>query len=429
MNRPIPSRESRTSGTSTRLRVAYVSQWYDPERGAAAVSSSIARGVARVGFDVTTLTGFPNYPDGHLYPGYSMHLHSMEQLDGIAVHRVPLLPNHKPNLPARLANYGSYALSASAAAPRVLQDSDVALVHMTPATAALPALALKLTRKVPYVLHVQDLWPDTVLSSGFLSGGALSLSESSIHRFCDLMYRHAHSIAVTSPGMKDKIISRGIPDAKVHFAPNWADETAFRPTPVDDALKRELGLRPFTVMYAGNLGQFQALDALLDVAASTLELEDVGYLILGGGSNGPHVDERIERERLTNVVRLPAQPFSAMSRFLALGDLHYIGLVDEPLFNLTIPSKLQATLAVGRPILGHLRGDAAEIITDARAGICVAPGDIEGLVAGVRKLSANPAETARMGANARSYYDRYFSETASAGILANLLISAASSRT
>lgn len=407
------------------MKVGYITQWFDPERGSAAQAGNIARSLGRQGLEVTTLTGFPNYPEGSIYPGYRLRPHMREKRDGIPVHRVPLIPTHLPSAVSRFANYGSFAASASLAAPLVLRDVDAALVHMTPATTATAALTLKRMRGIPYVLHVQDLWPDTVTSSGFLHDRASRRLEDALHRYCDMLYRHASAIAVTSPGMADKIAARGIDRADLHFAPNWADETVLTPMQADEELKAQWSLRPFTVMYAGNLGEFQTLDTFLDVASATADLPHVGYAIVGEGVREESLRARVAQQGLTNVQFLGAQPFDTMAKVLALGDLHYVGLQDLPLFRLTIPSKVQATMAVARPILGALRGDAAAVIEASGAGSCHAPGDVEGLAAAVRSLSADAGASSVAGRAARTFYEAHFSEAASSGVLASLLRSAA----
>lgn len=406
------------------MKVGYITQWFDPERGSAAQAGNIARSLTRQGLEVSTLTGFPNYPEGIIYPGYRLRPHMAEHRDGMRVDRVPLIPTHRPTTISRFANYGSFAASASIAAPFVLGGVDAALVHMTPATTATAALVLKKLRGIPYVLHVQDLWPDTVTSSGFIGDRGTGHLSAALHRYCDLIYRHASAIAVTSPGMADKIAARGIDRDLLHFAPNWADETVFTPRTSNETAKARMGLRPFTVMYAGNLGEFQTLDTLLDVAQETSDLSHVDYAIVGEGVREQALRERVAQDGLTNVKFLGAQPFNGMAEILALGDLHYVGLQDLPLFRLTIPSKVQATMAVARPILGALRGDAAQVINASGGGSCHEPGDVAGLANTVRSVSADPEAASSAGRAARMYYETHFSEGASSAVLASLLRSA-----
>ena len=409
------------------IRILVVSQWYDPEPGSAAQAGVIARALSRRGAHVEVLTGFPNYPTGELAGGYRVLAYQREVLEGITVHRAPLWPSHSSAAASRALNYLSWAAGASAVGPLKAPLADAVLVHSTPATAALPALALRATRRIPFVVQVQDLWPQTVTSSDFLTRGHLSLLERPLHAMCDAIYRRASAVAITSPGMAPLIAARGVPEAKIRFAANWADEAVFRPVPRDQALGRKLGLtRPFTFMYAGNFGPYQSLDTVLDAAEHLRHRADIGIALVGDGVQGAWLRDEVRRRGLDGVSFVPPVPFSEMTDVLALGDAHLISLQDLPLFRTTLPSKLQATLAAGRPIVGAVRGDAAEVIRDSSAGLVVTPGDAQALSGAIARLAdAGSQRLAAFGEAARGYYLRTFSEETASQVLLDLLHEAA----
>lgn len=402
------------------MRIGYVTQWFDPEIGSSALPGIVARAMRDAGNDVEVLTGFPNYPTGKIYDGYRLRPYLRERRDGILVHRTALYPSHDTRALTRMANYLSWMVTASVGA-HVLRKRDAVLVHLTPVTAGLPAWVLKQIRKVPYVVQVQDLWPDTVTSSGFVSPTVSKTMEFFLHPFCDMIYRNASAIACTSPGMIDKIKARGISEDKLFFAPNWADETAFRPEQKDPALAAELGLRDFTVMYAGNLGEFQCLDTLLHVAERLRDRDDIGFLVMGGGVEEDQLKAYAAEHHLDNVTFIGPQPFAMMATYLALGDLHYIALADLPLFRITLPSKLQATLAAGRPILAGLAGDAARVVEEAGAGVVCETGDVEAMATAIRERADDRDGTRAMGESGRRHYLKHFSRETSLGLLIDLL--------
>ncbi|WP_256821561.1 glycosyltransferase family 4 protein [Dietzia sp. Die43] len=411
------------------MKIGYVTQWFDPETGSAATPGIIARALTARGHDVEVLTGFPNYPEGRLYDGYGIAPYKREVRDGMTVHRAPLIPTHESRAISRILNYSSFAAGATAVGSRVLRGADVVLVHSTPATVAVPALAAKSVYGVPFVPMIQDLWPDTVTSSGFLGDSSSSGVERTLHRFCDSVYRQAAHIAVISPGMAESIQGRGIPSEKITFTPNWVDETTFRPELKDDELCRSFGLdRDFVVMYAGNFGEFQALDVVLAAAERLKARTDIQFALVGGGVMEQALKRSAAEKHLDNVVFVPSQPFSAMTKVLALGDLHLLSLQDLPLFRITLPSKLQATLAAGKPLVGTVRGDAATVIEESRAGRTSSPGDPDDLARVVTQMADDPEGTAAMGCAGREYYERVFSEESSAGRLVSVLEMAASSR-
>lgn len=371
--------------------VGLISQWYDPERGSAAQSGVIARSLLEQGHEVDVVTGFPNYPTGKIYDGYALKLYQRERLSGVRVHRGPLYPSHDANAARRSVNYLTFAVGATGVAVRHLAAVDVCLVHATPATAALPAMVLRLLRGTPYVVHVHDLWPDSVLSSGFLRGWQSRLAARVLHGYCDAMYRGAAAVAVTSPGMAAKIEGRGVPPEKIHFVPNWADEDVFRPTVVDPALRAELGLSAaVTVMYAGNLGEYQDLGAVVEAAGILRERSDIEFVFVGEGVERQNLQNRAAALQLTNIRFLGARAFAQMPQLLAVGDVQLVTLRDLDIFTTTLPSKLVATLASGRPILGGLTGDAADLVRSSGAGEVVPPGDPRACRGGVVLLPPPP---------------------------------------
>lgn len=411
-----------------KAKIGMISQWYDPERGAAAVPGTIARSLVRQGHDVDVLTGFPNYPSGTIHDGYAIRPYKRETLDGVTVHRAALFPSHDTHPVRRAANYLSFSAAASPVALAKLANVDSVLVHSSPATAAIPALVLQAVRRKPFVLHIQDLWPQTVVSSGFLDDGRVGRVERILNRFCDLVYKRAHTIAVTSPGMAGLIAERGVHEDKITVVPNWTDEQAFRPVAKNGALAHELGVKaPLTVMYAGNFGEFQGIDVLIEAASLLQDRSDVGFVLVGGGIEETRLRDMVDERQLTNVTFVKQQPFERMADILALGDIQFVSLKDLPLFRTTLPSKLQATLAAGRPIVGAVAGDAANVIDQSGAGLVATPGSAKDLASAITKLLDKPELLTTFGASGRKYYEENFSESVTSEKLSDLLSAAAAS--
>lgn len=405
------------------MRIAFISQWFDPEKGSAALPGVIARALANRGHEVHVLTGFPNYPDGQLYPGYSLRAYQRETLQGLEVHRAPLWVNHDDRALRRAGNYLTFAAASSVLALSRLPEVDVAWVHSTPATSAVPALALRRRRGTPFVLHIQDLWPDTVTASGFLSTDRASFVEKGLHRFCDATYRQARHVAVTAPSMVERLLERGVPASKVSYVPNWADESAFRPVADRARAKAALGVDGrFTVMYAGNFGEFQSLETLVRAAERLRHRDDIAFVLVGGGVEESRLRQSVAAADLRNVVFVPSQPFERMADVLAAGDVQVISLRDRPLSRMTLPSKLQATLAAGRPLIGAIAGDAARVVGESGAGLCVTPGSDVEMAAAVEQLAAlEPGGLASMGAAARHHYDDTYAERTALDRIESLL--------
>lgn len=409
------------------LRVLMATHWFDPEGGAAGHPGVIARAIRDLGHDVQVVTGFPTYPEGVVFDGYRNRPYLREVVDGITVHRGAIFPSHDSRALHRAANYLSYAASGSLTAVGASRRADVTFVYSSPATTAVPAMAVRALRRVPYLVHVQDLWPDSVTSSGFLADGPAGRVESGLHRFCDAVYRRAHTVAVSAPGMADILRRRGVPPDKLALLPNWADERHFTPRARSEALARRLGVvAPTVVMYAGNLGELQGLETVVDAAARLAHRTDVLFALVGSGVAEPRLREEVARRQLGNVRFVPAQPFDTIGDVLALADVQLVALKDVPVLRATLPSKLQANLAAGLPVIGVVGGDAADVIERSGAGSAVAPGDGAALARAVEDFAALDATArAAMGAAARSTYEREFSRGTIVARLDTLLHAAA----
>lgn len=406
-----------------------ISHWYDPEGGAAAGPGTIARALRDRGHDVHVVTGFPSYPAGRIFEGYRLRPYQREVLEGVTVHRAPVYPSHDARAAHRAANYLSFAASGSLIAPAALRNVDVVFVYSTPATAAIPAQVTRAIRRTPFVVQIQDLWPQTVTSSGFLDGREGRV-ERVLHRFCDSVYRQAHTIAVTSPGMADLIAQRGISRDKITWLPNWADETAFRPASADPQTVADLGpFRRFTAMYAGNLGEMQSLDTVIEAAALVHDRHDIGFVLVGAGVVEDRLRRRVAELRLDNVRFVGPQPFARMTQVLAVGDTQLVTLKPVPLFASTLPSKLQANLAAGKPVIGALAGDGARVVEASGAGDVTPPGDARALADAVlRQADLSSTELDEMGHRGRAYYEANFAEKVVGDHLSDLLQAARKGR-
>jgi lipopolysaccharide/colanic/teichoic acid biosynthesis glycosyltransferase len=379
-----------------RMRILMITQWFDPEP--TFKGQLFASELARRGHAVEVVTGFPNYPGGKLYEGYRMALMKRERIDGVDVLRVPLYPSHDASRFRRVANYLSFMVSATVGV-LLVKRPDVAYVYHPPATVALPALALLALKGVPFVYDVQDLWPDTLASTGMLNQPALLRV---VGRWSRYVYGHAAHVVVLSEGFRKKLIERGVVEGKITTIPNWAAEDQLR---VTTALE-EPSTDRFDVMFAGNMGRAQALDIVLDAAAALAIAEPkVRLVMVGSGTEVDRLKAAAYGRGLSNVEFLARRPVSEMGRLLARADALLVHLKDDPLFSITIPSKTQAYLLAGRPILMGVRGDAADLVEAARAGVTFAPEDATSLVQAVQRLVHLPPEQRReMGASGARYY-------------------------
>jgi glycosyltransferase involved in cell wall biosynthesis len=397
--------------TSDVLDTLFITQWFDPEPGALR-GLPLARWLTRRGHRVQVLTGFPNYPGGKVYDGYRIRVRQREVMDGVPVVRVPLYPSHDKTISGRLANYGSFALSATTIGLPHVRRVDVGFVYHPPPTVALPAVVLRALRRVPFVYHIADMWPESVVESGALGQGRLRAAVGTLlHGWCNFVYRQASAITVLSEGFKRLLVDRGVPADKIHVIYNWADDDVFVPGPRDEALARELGLAGrFNVVYAGNLGVFQALDTVLRAAVLVRHVPDIQFVFVGTGQEEAALKRLAKEIGADNVRFVGRRQFWEMPKINDLADALLVHLRDLPFFATTIPSKTQVSLASGRPVIMAVRGDAAEVIDAAGAGLTCAPENPRLLADAILALHRTPPDVReQMGARGRAYYLEHMS--------------------
>lgn len=387
------------------MKVAFVSQWFDPEVGSAAIPGAMVRSLQARGNDVAVITGFPNYPHGRLYDGYRLRPFMREHIRGTLVYRVPLFPSHDRSPIRRALCFLSFMLSASTLGALLARRSEVALVYSTPATVGFAGVVLRLLFRRPFVLYIQDMWPDTVTATGMVAERHRENVERILDPFCHLIYRAASRIAVISPGMKELLVARGVDEAKIDVIYNWVDEDTFRP------VQKGPSNGTFEVMYAGNIGDVQGLDVALHALSRLGPDSDVVLRLVGDGVARPGLEKLAADLGVAGRVRFEgSRDVQAMAAEMATADVQLVCLRDDPLFHITMPSKIQAILACGEPLIVSAPGDAARLAKESAAGISAPAGDERALADAIRTAQAlSREELASMGARGRRFYEERLS--------------------
>lgn len=401
------------------LRIAVLSQWYRPEP--VPLPHDLARALVRRGHRVRVLTSFPTYPAGRVYPGFRQRLRQTEVIDAVPVTRVPVIPSHDRNPLARAATYLSFALT-SVAGVRALRGADVVYVYATPLTAALAALVLRLTRGTPYVLHVQDLWPDSVTGSGMLPAGPIGRAVDRLTgALARALYRRAGAVVGISPRMAEILRERGAPPERTHAVYNWS--------PADDGAHRA-PLRPdgdpVRFLYAGNVGGMQDLETLVEAAALAQTRAALRIDVVGDGTHEERIRALATRLAVTSIRFHGRVPAADVEPFYATADFSLVTLRDLPVFEATIPSKFQASLCRGLPVVTTVRGAVAEVCQDHGCGVASPPGDVQALADVLVRCARMPLEErARLAENARRVCDEVFGRDRALDALEGLLVEAA----
>ena len=392
------------------MRLLFVSNYFPPEVNAPATRLvEHARQWTADGHAVEVLTSNPNFPEGEIYAGYTNRFgHGV--VDGIKVTRVPMYVAENKGTLKRTLSYLSFGLSALLRSGQLQQKPDLVVATSPQFFCALGGYALARVHRVPFVLEVRDLWPESIVAVGAVQRGRVIEAFEALERY---LYRHADHIVVVTDAFKEAIMAKGIAGDKISVVKNGADLT-FYGTPLDPdrlaELRKEFGFEgKFVAAYMGTLGMAHRADVLLE-AAQRCPDPDVLFVVMGAGAERAALEAKQRALGLPNFRLLDKQPKHLMPYLLALSDVNVVHLRDMPLFGTVIPSKIFEAMAMGRPVVIGVRGESQKIVEDGDVGLAIPPEDPEALVEAVVRLKSSPELYARLSTNGpayvRQHYDR-----------------------
>ena len=381
------------------VRVLLMTQWFDPEPTFKGIV--FARELVRQGFEVEVITGFPNYPGGKIYPGYKVKFLQKEHIDGVNITRVPLYPSHDKSKIGRILNYISFAVSLLLYG-LFSKKADVIYAYHPPLTVGIAASVVGFFRRTPVVNDIQDMWPDTLSSTGMISNPrVLTL----VGKVCEWVYKRSTKIVVLSPGFRKLLIERGVPPEKIEVIFNWCAEDAITQSQLEQRSVFKADGK-FRILFAGNMGLAQALDVVLDAAVLlSTKAPDIEFVFLGGGLEVSNLKKLAQKLGLENVIFLPPVSMAEVGAYLNSADALLVHLKKDELFKITIPSKTQAYMAAGRPILMAVDGDAADLVSNSRSGVVAESGNAHSIAdAAISLLKATDEERQVMARNGVAFY-------------------------
>lgn len=382
--------------TPKAMRILVVCQHYAPEPFRL---PDICRELVRQGHQVTVVTGTPNYPEGEIYPGYKKGARADEILDGVRVHRCPLIPRKRGSF-YRLLNYFSFELSACWYLHWLRECFDVVFVNqLSPVMMAEGGLRWAKRHGKKCVLYCLDLWPESLVVGGIRQESLIYKIFLGISRS---IYRRADRILVSSRGFvsyfEDPI---GVEKEKIDYLPQYAEGL------FDNLPETEKG-ETVHFLFAGNVGALQAMPTIIE-AARLLQGENIHIDVVGGGAC--LADSQTQAEGLTNITFYGRRDVSEMPAFYSKADAMLVGLVRDPGMSRNLPGKVQSYMAAGKPIFGAVEGETARVVTEAECGECAPAENAEALAEVLRKAAADREKLKRYGENARRYYEAHFSQT------------------
>jgi len=378
----------------------------------AARVSELSRHWVKLGHEVSVLTGFPNHPTGVLYPGYGgklRHLVCNEQKDGVRIVRTWLwpLPNRKSH--ERILNYSSFCLSASLRGS-FLPNPDVVIATSPQLLVGLTGWWLSKVKRIPFVMEIRDLWPESITASGV--GNETSLLTRFLSSLSGFLYKACDRIVVVTPAFKKDIISKyRIPPGKISVVENGVEPGLFTPGEGSDEVKNELGIRgKFVVAYTGTMGLAHGLRTVVEAAARLQrDYPDIQFILVGEGTDKEALSEMVRSRGLGNIRFLPKQPREKMPDIIRASEVCLVLLKKAEVFKTVIPTKMLEFMACGRPVILGVDGQARKVLEAAGAGIFVEPEDPNALVRALTRLYKEDGLRRTLGENGRHFIVKHLS--------------------
>lgn len=389
--------------TSRRLHIGVVTQYFVPEK--APIPSSVPFGLSDRGHRVRIVTGFPNYPEGVLHPGYRQKFGTRESIKDMVVLRTPLFVSHSSNAFGRIINYVSFGFSALSGT-RFLRKVDVNYVYATQMTAAIAPVLWSKFRGIPYVLHVQDLWPDSIIGSGMVHPGLAKIVSGILNPLIRFAYKNAAAVIGISNRMASVLVERGARPDRTFTLYNWAPQVPGSdggPVP-EIPQPSDMRIAKLKLIYAGNLGVMQDVGTLIDAMNLIRDLP-VTLSVFGNGVQEDAIRSRADNLNLLNVEFFSSVSNSEIRKQYQKHDFQVVLLKKLPVFELTIPSKFQSGISCGLPLITAVHGELSDLTTKHEIGFVAQPESPEDLANAIRAaLATTTTQKIEMRANAKALY-------------------------
>lgn len=370
--------------------------------------NDIAFNLASKGHEVTVLTAIPDYPEGKFHKGYGLLRKRKEKINGVTIIRTIIIPRHDGSAKWLVLNYLSYTLFSILRSIHigVTKRFDKIIVHETsPIMVGIPAIIVKKLQKAPLYFWVLDLWPESLEAAGGIKNKTVI---SIFKQLSKWIYKNCDIILVSSKGFTKSINQFGDYSSKIHYFPNWNDVDAPKEstnTPIPDFPKG------FNIVFTGNIGDAQDMPSLIE-CAKKLRGTNINFILIGDGRRKKYIEECVDKFALTNIFLFGRYPLETMSSFYQKADILFLSLKDKYIFSLTVPAKLQTYMNAGKPIVGMINGEGANLINEANCGWTVKSGDYESLSDLIIELQkTDQSILTQKGINGKTFCDLNFRKT------------------
>lgn len=387
------------------MKILYLSQYFPPEIGATQTRAyEMASNLVALGHQVTVLTEMPNHPAGIIPPEYRGKFRAVEEMNGIQVVRNWVLASPTKDFQGRMQFYLSF-MGTSVLNSMFLKGGGYDVVYATspPLFVGVAGLMIAKMRRIPFVLEVRDLWPESAIELGFLKNPRSRKIGYAIAKMC---HNKAVSVVCVTEGIRKALIEKNIPEEKIFLIRNGTNPERYHYI-VDPELEARLGWQSkFIALYAGVHGVAQGLETALEAASILAEKQDIQFAFIGEGPCKNDLVKSAADRGLNNVDFLPQVATDEISKYISLSNVCIVPLRKKELFKGALPSKIFDNWSCGKPIILSIDGEARKELEDAQGGVYVEPEDSEGMARAVLDMYQNPDRARQMGENGNRYIHR-----------------------
>ena len=386
------------------MKILVISQYFYPENF---IINELTQSLAKKGLEITVLTGFPNYPSGKIYNGYKRKIYKKEKLnERIEILRMPIFLRGKGTFINLVLNYLSFIFSSCVISPFLLKKKyDLIFVYApSPIFQTYIGAFLKIIFKVKLITWVQDLWPESLIVTGYVKNKLLL---KFISFFVKYTYKYSDLILVSSKGFETKI-KNIYENSVVKYFPNPG---IIKHNNENIKIKNKTFLLNdgFNIVFAGNLGKAQSLETILKAAERLKPIKEINIYLVGSGSKYNSISDEIKTKNLNNVILTGKIESQNMPIIYQQSSVLLLTLNKSEILGLTVPAKLQTYLAAAKPIICSADGEVAKIIIESQSGIACEAENFDKLYDAILTLYKSDKKILdKMGLDAKKYYNKNF---------------------
>jgi glycosyltransferase involved in cell wall biosynthesis len=388
--------------------LVFAQHFYPEEISGAVLATELAEFLLEEGHQVTFVTCVPNYPYGKAFKGYSNRFIHRENVRGVEVIRVWSYISAKKTFWRRIVNYGTFSLF-SIMGGLLSKKPDVIFAYSPPLPLGITAWLVARLKRIPWILRVEDLYPDAAVSTGILKNKFAIRFFYWLEKF---IYRRVDKLSVISQGFKEIVQSKGINPSKIEITPVWANPDTIIDKGTQTEFRRLQGFKDeYIILYAGNLGHTSDLEVVIDAAEKLQSHDDIHFVFIGEGVKKKSLEERAYQKQLNNIRFLPYLPRNKFGDMMTSADL-FIVTLNERSSGYSIPGKTFNCMASSRPILSISPQDSefSQMINRYQCGIVVEPGNPQMIADTILSAYQDLEKYLTMGKNGRAALEKYFSK-------------------